>query len=302
VLAALPRTRWGEGAPAGDVGAWWLEITTNAERYRVRADGSEWHKVGPLTHRGALSPDGQRLVYTDAPQDEKRLFDGEIFVADADGANAQRLTDNDAHDNGPVWSPDGKRIVFESDRGGSMQIYAMDDDGDHIERLTHEVEGAQRPKFASDGRFAYVALRRREGKLWYQDLVVRDGDTARALVKNAWLYADFAWSPDGKTMAYGKIGSIVFHDLASGREEEVDFSQKINREMSSHAAFNLAWRPDGEAVACSIMFLGGRPQGGPKMIGDEEIFVIPRHGRPTWFSQELLRNNSPQSISWVQQQ
>src|SRR5439155_8563869 len=43
------------------------------------------------------------------------------------------------------------------------------------------------------------------------------------------------------------------------------------------------WRADSQAVACSITFLGGRQQGGPKISGDDELFVIPRSGKASWF-------------------
>ena len=44
----------------------------------------------------------------------------EIYVMDADGGNPRRLTNNPARDYAPSWSPDGKRIVFVSDRDGHV--------------------------------------------------------------------------------------------------------------------------------------------------------------------------------------
>ncbi len=64
---------------------------------------------------------------------------------EADGTNVQRLTHNDKVDARPVWSPDGQRIVFHSNRDGSSdqpgvfsehEIYVMDADGGNVERLT----------------------------------------------------------------------------------------------------------------------------------------------------------------------
>ena len=53
----------------------------------------------------------------------------EIYVMDTDGENLQRLTENFAHEWSPSWSPDGKRIVFVSNRNGNAEIYVMDADG-----------------------------------------------------------------------------------------------------------------------------------------------------------------------------
>lgn len=54
----------------------------------------------------------------------------------ADGTNQVRLTNNPARDANPSWSPDGKRIVFWSDRDGNNEIYIMNADGSDAVRLT----------------------------------------------------------------------------------------------------------------------------------------------------------------------
>jgi Tol biopolymer transport system component len=51
---------------------------------------------------------------------------------DADGDHVQQLTDNDGRDGNPVWSPDGTRIAFESDRDGTWRIFVMDADGTNV--------------------------------------------------------------------------------------------------------------------------------------------------------------------------
>ena len=55
---------------------------------------------------------------------------------DTDGQNQARLTVNKANDTNPVWSPDGKKIAFMSDRDGLEQIYVMDADGKNQIKLT----------------------------------------------------------------------------------------------------------------------------------------------------------------------
>ncbi len=55
----------------------------------------------------------------------------------ADGSNQERLTYNDSWDSSPSWSPDGEKIVFDSDRDGFIEIYVMNADGSDQERLTY---------------------------------------------------------------------------------------------------------------------------------------------------------------------
>lgn len=60
----------------------------------------------------------------------------EIYVMNADGTNAYNLTNHPASDITPVWSPDGTRIVFISERDGNLEIYVIDSDGNNLVRLT----------------------------------------------------------------------------------------------------------------------------------------------------------------------
>jgi TolB protein len=63
-----------------------------------------------------------------------------------------RLTQHPAIDTEPAWSPDGREIVFTSDRGGKPQIYRMRSDGGRVERLTFEGEYNARASYSPDGK------------------------------------------------------------------------------------------------------------------------------------------------------
>lgn len=63
-----------------------------------------------------------------------------------------RLTNNNAQDTTPSWSPDGKRIAFASNRDGKSEIYVMDVDGSNITRLTNNFAGDDFPRWSPDNR------------------------------------------------------------------------------------------------------------------------------------------------------
>ena len=80
------------------------------------------------------------------------LFDYDIYVADADGGNAKRLTDNPHYDAEGTLSPDGNTIVFTSLRDGDLDIYTMHVDGTHLTRLTNTLGYDGGPFFSPDGK------------------------------------------------------------------------------------------------------------------------------------------------------
>lgn len=75
----------------------------------------------------AISPDGQTVAFT---------FMGDVYTVPLTGGNAKQITTSPAYDTAPVWSPDGKRIAFSSQRKGSSDIYVVDAIGGTPKRIT----------------------------------------------------------------------------------------------------------------------------------------------------------------------
>ena len=59
-----------------------------------------------------------------------------ILLMNPDGSGEVKLTNNSWNDANPVWSPDGTKILFSSDRTGNLQIYSMNLDGSGLSQLT----------------------------------------------------------------------------------------------------------------------------------------------------------------------
>ena len=75
----------------------------------------------------AISPDGKWIVFG---------YKGDLYKVSSSGGNAVALTLNEAQDQMPVWSHDGKYIAFASDRYGNFDVYVMPSEGGEATRLT----------------------------------------------------------------------------------------------------------------------------------------------------------------------
>ena len=76
------------------------------------------------------SPDGARLAFVSDRHDP--AYHSDVFVVDVNGSNVNRLTSLGSYSGGPVWSPDGRQIMFSSGTG----LYVMNADGSAPVRVT----------------------------------------------------------------------------------------------------------------------------------------------------------------------
>jgi hypothetical protein len=98
-----------------------------------------------------FSPDGSRVVVAASTLGGAR----DIFSIDIATGAATRLTDDRALDGGPVFSLDGRFVLFHSDRDGIYNLYAVPAGGGPVRRLTRVLGGAFHPEPAPDGRVLY---------------------------------------------------------------------------------------------------------------------------------------------------
>src|SRR5262245_2535319 len=84
-----------------------------------------------------ISPDGSHVVYTQTVADlENNRYISNLWMAPCSGsAPPQQFTFGRQKDRAPRWSPDGKRILFISDRSGEDRFYLIAADGGEAERL-----------------------------------------------------------------------------------------------------------------------------------------------------------------------
>ena len=181
-------------------------------------------------------PDGKRIVFAstkhlpgECPPKPKApagaryvwpLYPYDIYKANADGSELVRITTNPLYDAEPVVSPDGKQIVFGSQREGDFDIYIMNADGSNVRRLTDRVGYDGGPWFSPDGArivwrawYPQYEAEKKQWKdcmeknyilsfplsLWVMDA---DGSNKRLILHNGATNFAPSWHPDGNRIVF----------------------------------------------------------------------------------------------------
>jgi Tol biopolymer transport system component len=130
----------------------------------------------------------------------------DIFEANLDGSGLKRLTDAPGYDAEGSYAPDGKSIVFCSNRGGekNLELYIMDADGKNIRQLTKApncYNGG--PFFSPDGKRVIFRSDRTKKDHLQLFVINIDGTGERALTDDQnWVHWAPYWHPDGKHIIY----------------------------------------------------------------------------------------------------
>jgi Tol biopolymer transport system component len=201
--------------------------TNGNELFSIRADGSDERQLtfDPPDHSSLFSnwsPDGSRITI-----DSDRFNNGtddivDIFTMKADGSDIVQLTSHDGFNGEPVYSPDGMKVAFDSDRGigpPAQGIYLMNAvDGSNVQRVTFAPSGKIDviPHFAPDGtRIAFTRLpvncRFNNGRFPFPAGCLAAGyvvnvDGSHLVQITPWGFDTGIsdWSPDGTKIAFTK--------------------------------------------------------------------------------------------------
>jgi len=189
-----------------------------------------------------LAPDGQRIAVHRHVEEG-----GDIWVVDSERGTMSRLTLDSSHDNvAPVWSPDGRRIAYSSQRGRAWAIYARAADGSGDEETLLDAQ-PQFPKAAKswspDGRNVLFMQSNPggSGDLWVLPLFGDRKPFPFIQTPFAELFGDI--SPDGQWIAY--------HSTESGRSEIYvrSFPGGSGKwPVSTNGGVYPRWRRDGKEL------------------------------------------------------
>ncbi len=139
---------------------------------------------------------------------------GDIWTADENGQNIQRLTVNKARDAYPRFSPDGKWIAFSSDRNGNLDVFIIPAGGGTAKQLTSHSADDTVLGWTPDGRGVLFTSQRGEDFMAVLYVVSVAGGMPWRAGPDMGNQASF--SPDGKRIAYNPKGQVYWRKYYRG--------------------------------------------------------------------------------------
>lgn len=184
-----------------------------------------------MTIAPRFSPDGQKVVMSLLQDDGS----ANIYTMDLRSRTTTRLTSSQAIDTSASYSPDGSKIVFESDRGGRQQIYVMGADGSNPQRISFGNGSYSTPVWSPRGDL--IAFTKQSGGQFSIGVMKTDGSGER-LLTSGFHNEGPTWAPNGRVLMF-------FRESAAGaRLFTIDLTGRNERQIQTpNSASDPAWSP-----------------------------------------------------------
>jgi Tol biopolymer transport system component len=258
-LVLSPREVWSLN-PVWSPDATWIAFSSENESgsldiWCTRIDGTVTRKLtnnGLNSHSPAWSPDGRRIAYVAGVNGKSQIYIMDLESNDPDsltitGDNA--LTNGDFDNTSPQWSPDGRRILFISNRDANPEVYVMNSDGSNLANLSRNPATDDSASWSPDGRSVLFRSDRDGNQEIYK--VNIDGNACVTgltnLTRNPAMDYSPSWSHDGR--------KILF--LSTRNLGETLFVMNYNGGFPTRLAspdFRVrgpVWSPDDKKIACA---------------------------------------------------
>jgi dipeptidyl aminopeptidase/acylaminoacyl peptidase len=194
----------------------------------------------------AVSPDGKQIIFSRTRVDKLAdRYNSNLWIVDVEGKRLRELTPGNWRDSSPIWSPDGKKIAFISDRDGTSQIHVMWLDTREVAQLTHVENTPGSLSWSPDGKSLAFTMfipdekpilsvklpKRPKGAKWAEPAIIIDrlswrsdgrgplpkgnshifvidaevGGTPSQLTSGDYSHSDPEWSSDSKKIYFSAI-------------------------------------------------------------------------------------------------
>ena len=194
-----------------------------------------------------LSPDGTRIAFDSY---DSRANLSEVWIGDVARGVQTKLTTGPSNNTGPVWSPDGSRVAFQSDRKHQADIVMRSAGGSGSEEQLTDADSQSIPAdWSADGRHILYFDREPVGNRQMALSAISVAPPRRPITIVSRISSDFAtarFSPDGKWVAYSRD--------ESGRREVfvVSFPEGTGKvQISSGGGINPVWTRKGRELLYS---------------------------------------------------
>lgn len=210
-----------------------------------------------------ISPDGDLILFArswvDKMNDRSR---SNLWLTDPTGERVRELTHGNWRDFAPVWSPDGKRIAFLSDRDGTTQIHVLWLDSREVAQLTHLERAPGDLRWSPDGKkLAFTGFERDNDPI----LAIQKINPPRGAkwAEGATIIDRLSWGRDGRGAVPKGYTHIYMIDARLGGTP-----QKLTSGKYSHS--DPQWAADGR----TLLFSAIRKPDAEYLQGDTEIYAV----------------------------
>jgi len=188
-------------------GAKILYISVNRgknEIWVMDADGGNPARLAEecdITYPPSWSPDGQTVLFLLKPSLRKNL----IYTVGVNGEDLLCVSDDETRSTFPSWSPDGSKILFVQEYQKEAFLYTMNPDGSNRMKITREDGAYGAPAWSPDGKkVAYIFTKKSLLVVEPMICVINADGTGQLTITKG--NSDVFWSPDGKVLAFTRIG------------------------------------------------------------------------------------------------
>lgn len=220
-----------------------IVLTGGTPRVVAAEDPPEGTRAVSMISNPALSADGKKMVFG---------WLGDLWIATTATGEAIRVAEHPAREAFPRFTPDGKRIVFSSNRNGVYQIFSIPIQGGEAIQHSFHSEGAILEDLSPDGSLALVrGLREKSGIRNDRLMLIHLNEDIREMrVFNAAGHSA-KWSPDGKRLIFCRGGESYYRKGYRGARAaqiwEYEIAERKFRPMVCENTESLwpLWLPDG---------------------------------------------------------